>query len=127
MSNKKLYSIGTFSKITGLSPYTIRFYEKKDLIHPEHGPRQLRQYTDAHVDHVALLLRLKAAGFTLDEIHTYTNYRGQGPETIPTRLRLMREKVESLHEKQSDIEASIKYLNEKMEFLKKQQQDNLIK
>lgn len=121
MSNKKLYSIGTFSKITGLSPDTIRFYEKKDLIHPKRGSRQLRQYTDADVDHVGLLLRLKAAGFTLDEIHTYTNYRGQGPDTIPTRLKLMREKVNSLHEKQADIEASIKYLNEKMKFLKEQQ------
>ena len=121
MSNKRLYSIGEFSKITGLSPDTIRFYEKKGLIHPHRGPRQLRQYTDAQVDHVALLLRLKAAGFTLDEIHIYTDYRGQGPETIPTRLKLMGEKIETLNKKQSDIKASIKYLHEKMQFLRDQQ------
>jgi Predicted transcriptional regulators len=45
MSNKKLYSIGEFSQITGISPDTIRFYEKKQLIHPHHGPRRLRLYT----------------------------------------------------------------------------------
>jgi len=29
MSNKKLYSIGEFADLTGLSPDTLRFYEKK--------------------------------------------------------------------------------------------------
>lgn len=124
MSNKKLYSIGEFAKITGLSPDTIRFYEKKNLIHPHHGPRRLRQYSDGQVDHVALLLRLKAAGFTLDEIFAYTTYRGQGPETIPTRLKLMDQKITDLHEKQADIEASIKYLKEKMQFLRDQQNNH---
>lgn len=118
MSNKKLYSIGEFSKITGLSPDTIRFYEKKQLLHPHHGPRRLRQYTSAQVDHVALLLRLKAAGFTLDEIYTYTTYRGQGKGTIPDRIRLMSEKIKTMHEKQDDIKASIDYLEEKILFLK---------
>ncbi|WP_119326174.1 MerR family transcriptional regulator [Companilactobacillus musae] len=120
MSNKKLYSIGEFSKITGLSPDTIRFYERKQLIHPHHGPRRLRLYTPKQVDHVALLLRLKAAGFTIDEIYTYTTYRGQGSETIPTRVRLMNEKIAVLQEKQSDITASIKYLKEKIKFLENQ-------
>lgn len=120
MSNKKLYSIGEFSQITGLSPDTIRFYEKKKLIHPHHGPRRLRLYTPEQVEHVALLLRLKAAGFTLDEIYAYTTYRGQGSETIPTRLRLMSEKIVALQEKQDDITASIKYLKEKMDFLENQ-------
>jgi len=124
MSNKILYSIGEFSKLTGLSPDTIRFYERKQLLHPHHGPRRLRQYTSAQVEHVALLLRLKAAGFTLDEIHAYTTYRGQGDETIPTRLRLMSEKIDTLHEKQADINASIEYLKEKMTFLKKQQKNS---
>lgn len=120
MSNKKLYSIGEFSKITGLSPDTIRFYERKQLIHPHHGPRRLRLYTPKQVDHVVLLLRLKAAGFTIDEIYTYTTYRGQGSETIPTRVRLMNEKIAVLQEKQSDITASIKYLKEKIKFLENQ-------
>jgi Predicted transcriptional regulators len=62
MSNKKLYSIGEFSKITGLSPDTIRFYEKKGLIHPHRGPRQLRQYTDAQVDHVAFIVKTQGSG-----------------------------------------------------------------
>lgn len=121
MSNKKLYSIGEFSKITGLSPDTLRFYEKKQLIHPHLGPRRLRLYTEEQVDHVALLLRLKAAGFSLDEIYAYTTYRGQGSETIPTRVRLMNEKITVLQEKQKDITASINYLKEKIEFLKSQE------
>lgn len=120
MSNKKLYSIGEFSQITGISPDTIRFYEKKQLIHPHHGSRRLRLYTPEQVKHVALLLRLKAAGFTLDEIYVYTTYRGQGSETIPTRLRLMNEKIVALQKKQEDITASIKYLKEKIDFLENQ-------
>ncbi|MCP9613180.1 MerR family transcriptional regulator [Levilactobacillus brevis] len=122
MSNETVYSIGEFSKITGLSTDTIRFYEKKELLHPQRGTRRLRQYTLAQVEHVALLLRLKAAGFTLDEVHTYTTYRGRGDKTIPNRVKLMIKKIDELHKKQAAINSSIEYLKEKVVFLNNQQQ-----
>lgn len=122
MSNEIVYSIGEFSKITGLSTDTIRFYEKKKLLHPQRGIRRLRQYTSAQVEHVALLLRLKAAGFTLDEVYTYTTYRGRGDKTIPNCVKLMIEKIDELHKKQAAINTSIEYLKEKVVFLNNQQQ-----
>lgn len=70
-----------------------------------------RRYTDADAEHIALILRLKNADFSLDEILGYTTIRDQGATTIPERLHLMQVKIDQLHQKQLTITASIDYLH----------------
>ncbi|WP_442760752.1 MerR family DNA-binding protein [Paucilactobacillus nenjiangensis] len=87
----------------------------------QRGVRNLRLYDQVDLEHVALVRRLKNGGFSLDEILEYTTIRDQGVETIPTRLTLMADKITQLQAKQEAIDASIKYLEEKMLILEAQE------
>ena len=64
--------INELSKRTGLSPHTIRFYEKSGLIKGQRDEKQKSNnyfhYTEAAVEKLALIKDAKAAGFTLNEI-----------------------------------------------------------
>ena len=62
-----ILKIGEFALCTGLSKDTIRYYEKMDLLHPEIKNKQ-RDYDEHHIEIINTILKLKRAGFTLQEI-----------------------------------------------------------
>ena len=59
--------IGEFALCTGLGKDTIRYYEKMDLLHPAIKNKQ-RDYDEHHIEIISTILKLKRAGFTLQEI-----------------------------------------------------------
>ncbi|WP_429971828.1 MerR family transcriptional regulator [Fructilactobacillus sp. Tb1] len=87
------YSIGEFSKLTGLSTYTLRYYEKEALIVPARDANDRRFYTDHDIKWIGFLLHLKGTGMSMSEIKTYVKLRAEGDSTIVARRELL-EKVE---------------------------------
>ena len=47
--------IGEFSRLTGISAYTLRYYEKKGLLHVEHDGAGRRDYREADVEWVKFI------------------------------------------------------------------------
>ena len=69
--------IGEVSDRTGLSPATLRYYEKKDLIVPS-GRNGLRRLFDPSVLQTLSLIMLgQKAGFSLDEIRGFASPDGE--------------------------------------------------
>ncbi len=64
------YTIGEFSKLTGLSPRTIDFYTRQGLLHPEQNSRGhgYRRYSEEDRRRVGLIKQLQARKFSLGEI-----------------------------------------------------------
>lgn len=61
--------IGELADIAGVTPDTIRFYERRGVLpQPERRPSGYRDYSDRAVDQLRLAKALQAHGFTLDEI-----------------------------------------------------------
>jgi MerR family mercuric resistance operon transcriptional regulator len=62
--------IGELAARAGVSVATLRFYERKGLLSApgRNEDNNYRTYTDADLDAVATIKRLKALGFTLREI-----------------------------------------------------------
>ena len=83
------YSIGEFTKLTGLSTYTLRYYEKEKLITPARDHHERRFYTELDIKWVGFLLHLKGTGMSMNEIKQYVKLRAQGDETIPARRELL--------------------------------------
>lgn len=83
------YSIGDFAKLTGLSTYTLRYYEKEKLITPARDNHERRFYTEHDIKWVGFLLHLKGTGMSMNEIKQYVKLRAQGDETIPARRELL--------------------------------------
>ncbi|ERJ11275.1 MerR family transcriptional regulator [Haloplasma contractile] len=61
--------IGEFSKITGLSVDTLRYYDSINLLVPKRE-NQVRQYTKQDLERAKLISFLKETNFSLVEIKT---------------------------------------------------------
>jgi DNA-binding transcriptional MerR regulator len=65
-----LRSIGDTAARFGLDTHVLRHWEDKGLLHPERDGADRRRYGDDDVVRIAVILRSKAAGMTLDQIAT---------------------------------------------------------
>lgn len=65
------YSIGDFSKLTGLGIHTLRYYEHEGLIAPERNSGNRRCYSDKDLAWTYFIKRLKDTGMPIKEIKHY--------------------------------------------------------
>ena len=66
--------IGELSKRTGFSHDTIRFYEKKGLIHVNRKSRRgnnYKEYSKTVYEQLMLIKTVKELGFTLNEVNAF--------------------------------------------------------
>lgn len=70
-----LYKIGDFSKETGVSIKTLRYYNEIDLFNPVEVDlfTGYRYYSSDQIEDLNLILKLKKVGFSLEEIKKYWN------------------------------------------------------
>jgi DNA-binding transcriptional MerR regulator len=96
--NKKL-TIQEVAKATGLTPHTLRYYERIGLIHPINREENTRRcYTADDVGWIEFLLKLRATGMSIKDMQRYAELQRQGDETLPERvemLKVLRDKVEA--------------------------------
>lgn len=123
MSIEKIYGIGQFAHLTGVSIDTLRFYEKRHLIQPNRGDNNRRQYTNEDAERIALIKRLRGGGFTVREIQTYIIAKQQGVKTITQRRDYLQHKLADLHQKQADLQVSVNYVEDKIQLLGQQLAD----
>lgn len=108
-------SIQTISQLTGISTYTLRYYEKNGLIHPiTRGVNGRRQYSAGDLDWIRFLLRLRTTGMSIRQMQQTAHLRRQGPSTARERRQLLeahlesiKKQIEALQEHQEAIENKI--------------------
>jgi DNA-binding transcriptional MerR regulator len=77
---------------TGISAYTIRFYEKSGVLpHIQRAENGVRQFSEADVNFLLFLMELKKTGMSLEEITEFTEetspssqWRGASPFCVNT-------------------------------------------
>jgi Cu(I)-responsive transcriptional regulator len=68
-SDENLMSIGDLAKATGVKVVTIRYYEQVGLMPtPSRTEGNYRAYKPEHVRRLKFIRRLRALGFTLDQV-----------------------------------------------------------
>lgn len=93
------YSIGEFAEKVGLTTYTLRYYEKQNLIVPKRDENDRRYYDDQDVKWIGFILHLKGTGMLMSEIQDYVALRTIGDSTIEDRKDLLQQvKKRSLSE-----------------------------
>jgi DNA-binding transcriptional MerR regulator len=81
MSEKPLL-IGRLAKLSGVTPDTIRFYERRGLLpKPSRTASGYRVHNAAALNQVRFIRKAQSLGFSLDEIRRIISLRGQGRET----------------------------------------------
>lgn len=106
------YSIGEFSRITNISIYTLRYYEKENLIIPERDKGGRRTYSEKDIAWIDFIKKLKQTNMPIKEIKKYAEYRILGDSTLKERMNLLIEHKER-------IEAEIAVWNQNLENIDK--------
>ncbi|MEQ7050595.1 MerR family transcriptional regulator [Paenibacillaceae sp. P-4] len=75
-ADKGMYSIGEAARITGVSAYTLRYYEQIGLLpSPQRQggkPEGVRQYSDQDLRFIQFIYGLKQTGMKLEDIAAFT-------------------------------------------------------
>ena len=110
------YSIGDFSRLTGLGIHTLRYYEHEGLITPERNSGNRRCYSDKDLTWIAFIKRLKETGMPIKEIRHYAELRADGDPTLSERMEMLVQHRQALNEQIARLQEHKIKLDEKIEF-----------
>lgn len=114
------YSIGDFSKLTGLGIHTLRYYEHEALITPERNATGRRCYSDIDLTWIEFIKRLKDTGMPIKEIRRYAELRAAGDSTLFERMEMLVQHRQALNEQIAILQEHKTKLDEKIEFYRKE-------
>ena len=114
------YSIGEFSKVTGLGIHTLRYYEHESLIIPLRNSSNRRRYSEKDIAWIAFIKRLKATGMPIKEIKKYAALRAKGDATLSERMEMLVQHRQSLNEQIKQLQEHEAMLDEKIAFYRQE-------
>ena len=101
------FTVGELAALAGVSPRTIRYYDKKGLLCPvAYSENQYRQYDKSSLLQLQQVLMLKYIGFSLEEIIQIFQSRKEMsiPELLAEKKRMLLEKRQQLDQVISVVE-----------------------
>lgn len=130
-----MWTIKEISKLTGLAPATLRYYDKMEILPSKRLENGYRVYDELDLLIIQNLVVLKYAGFPLEDIRIITSlyYKEEGDEcnemgreVFERQLKAMKQKINMLQEVIKIIEA-VQPLFETHELYKINQEDLYLK
>ena len=108
---KDKLTIQEAAQATGLTPHTLRYYERVGLIHPiDREENTRRRYSSDDIGWIDFITKLRATGMSIKNMQKYAALQRQGDETLPQR-------VEMLKTLRDDVEKRIDELNEHLKLV----------
>lgn len=108
-------TIAQVTERTGLSPDTLRYYERAGLI--ERVGRTTgnqRRYAAADLAWLEFLLRLRETGMPISDMQHYAQLRAVGDATVADRLAMLREHRRDLAERIHSLQRNATALDSKI-------------
>ncbi len=93
-------SIGDVAARFGLATHVLRHWEDKELLRPLRDPADRRLYTDDDLVRVAIILRSKAAGMSLEQIAVLLD------DQAPERHTVLEAHLADLDRRMTEMERS---------------------
>jgi MerR family copper efflux transcriptional regulator len=91
---------------TGLTPPTIRFYEKEGLLdarHVQRGENNYRDYCEEAVDHLLMVKKVQAVGFTLAELKEVIQAEEANDLPLSKKIELLSQKMQEIEMKKDEL------------------------
>jgi DNA-binding transcriptional MerR regulator len=103
---EQTYTIQEVAERTGISIYTLRYYEHIGLIHSiGRLQNSHRRYSEADIGWIEFLLKLRATGMPIQQMRAYAELQRLGDASLA-------ERIEMLKAHQRETEAHIRQLTE---------------
>jgi DNA-binding transcriptional MerR regulator len=109
-------TIGVLARTCGVSPDTVRFYEREGLLpKPRRTVSRYRVYTEADEARLQFIRRAQAIGLTLDDIRgLLRQHDARTPDECRRVAALLGERIEGLDRKLAELKAFRKLLAENL-------------
>ena len=115
-----MYTINDVAQNFSVSPYTLRFYAKKDLFpNIVRDKQNTRLFSDKDLEYVEMVLALRHTGMSLPSIKNYIDLCALGDESIIERLSIIQDE---LNNAEKSVKESIKQrdiLKDKLSYYQK--------
>ena len=109
------YSIQEISQKTGLSAYTLRFYEKAGIIQEvarkDNGHRFYSEHDAGWIDFITCL---KSTGMSIDEIRQFADLVWEGDHTIDQRMEILTRHREAVLQRMTELQQMLDRVNGKI-------------
>ena len=115
MTQEPIYTIQQVADQTGLTSYTLRYYEDIGLLDPiARAANGHRRYSEADLNRIMMLMRLRKTNMSLDDMKYFIGLYREGSATAAERREMLEahrqvitEQIEELCEIQRFIDYKI--------------------
>jgi MerR family transcriptional regulator, copper efflux regulator len=104
---------------TGLTAYTIRFYEKEGLLDSRHFWREennYRNYSDEAIERLKLIKKFQGVGCSLAELKEILQDRDENTRTNQQVIEWIYQKISEIERKRDEYEQILSTLNWMLEY-----------
>jgi DNA-binding transcriptional MerR regulator len=120
-------TIQEVAQATGLTPHTLRYYERIGLIHPIRREENTRRcYTADDVGWINFLMKLRATGMSIKDMQRYAELQRQGDETLPERVEMLKSLRDQVEAHLEELNENLKLVHYKIEFYQKIVEEKLL-
>lgn len=117
------FTVKEISQKTGISPYTLRFYEKEGVLPVvERNANGVRKFDEHYIDCIEMVQALRSTGLPLAEIKEYVELYKSGDSTLPDRRIMLARQKSKVEEQISLLMKTLEKLNYKLALI--DMQDN---
>ena len=109
-------TIQQVAQATGLTPHTLRYYERIGLIHPiPRAGNTHRRYTTDDIGWIQFLMKLRATGMSIQDMQRYAALQRQGDETLAERVTMLRTLEQEVVAHMAELEEHLKLIRYKID------------
>ncbi len=114
-----MYTIKEVSDRTGLSIYTLRYYDKEGLLPLiKRTSSGIRKFSDNDIAWIGLICCLKNSGMSIDNVKKFMNLCLKGEETAENRKEMLLEHKEHILQQMNELQNSLSTVNYKINHYK---------
>lgn len=113
------YTIKEAAQKTGLSVYTLRYYDKEGLLpllkRTESG---IRSFSDRDIEWIQLICCLKSSGMSIERMKEFMHLCLEGDKTCEQRKEILMEHKQYIAEQMHELQKSLWTIDYKIEHYK---------
>ncbi|WP_033166645.1 MerR family transcriptional regulator [Clostridium sp. KNHs205] len=114
-----MYTIKQVSARTGLSIYTLRYYDKEGLLPlVKRTPTGIRKFSEDDISWIGLICCLKNSGMSIEKIKEFMNLCLKGEETVEPRKDILLLHKQHILEQMKELQNSLETVNYKIDHYK---------
>lgn len=101
------WDISAAAEHLGVSPHTLRYYERADLVVIPRDQAGHRRFDAPTVRRLVFLTRMRASGMPIADLRRYVDLVDAGADTIPDRLDLLLEHRDTLRSQIAQLQLAL--------------------